>query len=82
MRKIKRPVCWCAVFAFWVTGALVLLKIWNYQKSLPDPIGSYVEFLLMFLVTFYVLALLPIKHCVDWIMGRLELFGDANKSFQ
>ncbi len=47
----------------------LLLKMWSWQESLPDPLGSYIEFSVMFLLTFYVLALLPIKHCV----GRLEV---------
>jgi len=55
----------CTIFAFRGLGALLLLKIWIYQKSLPDPLGSCIEFAVIFLVTFYVLALFPIKHCVE-----------------
>jgi len=50
-----------------------LRKIWIYQKSLPDPLGSYIEFSIMFLVTFHVLALVPIKRCVDWFLWRSGL---------
>jgi hypothetical protein len=82
MKKIYKPVGWCAVFAFWLLGALLLLKIWNYQKSLPDPLGSYIEFAVMFLVTFYVLALFLIKHCVDWFLCRCGFSMDTNRSFQ
>ncbi len=65
MKKSQSSIGWCAVFVFRVLGALLLLKIWNYQKSLPDPIGSYIEFSAMFVLTFYVLVPFPIKHCVD-----------------
>ncbi len=82
MKKRRRPVGWCAVFVFWVLGAFLLLKIWNYQKSLLDPLGSYIEFSVMFVVTFYVLVLFPIKHCVDRILCRFGLSTDTNQSFQ
>jgi hypothetical protein len=82
MQRIQKPIGWCTVFVFWILGALLLLKIWNYQKSLPDPIGSYIEFTIMFLVTFYVLALLPIKHCVDWFFCRCGLLADSNGGLQ
>ena len=81
MKEITRTFGWCAVFVFWVLGAFLLLKIWNYQKSLPDPIGSYIEFSVMFVVTFYVLVLFPIKHCVDWFLCRCGLFVDTNQDF-
>ena len=67
-----------AVFIFWGLGALTLWRIWNYQKSLPDPLGSYVEFTLMFLATFYALALLPINRWVSR-MFRLLRLPVANK---
>ena len=73
MQKTKKIMGWCAVIIFWVSGAVLLWRIWNYQKSLPDPIGSYIEFSVMFLVTFYVLALFPIKSCVDWFLNRDDL---------
>ena len=82
MKKMQKPIGWCAVFVFWVLGAFLLLKIWNYQKSLPDPLGSYIEFSVMFVVTFYVLVLFPIKHCVDWFLCRCGLSADTNQSFQ
>lgn len=40
--------------ALGVLGVFVLLRILNYQKSLSDPLGSYIEFATVFLVTFYV----------------------------
>jgi hypothetical protein len=82
MQRIKKPFGWCTVFAFWVLGALLLRAVWIYQKSLPDPLGSYIEFAIMFLVTFYVLALFPIKRCVDWFLCRCGLFAGANESLQ
>ncbi len=65
MKKMRKPLGWCAVFIFWGLGALLLWRIWDYQKSLPDSLGSYIEFTVIFLVTFYGLALFPIKYCVD-----------------
>ncbi len=82
MKKMQKPLCWCSGFAFWILGAFLLLKIWNYQKSLPDPLGSYIEFSIMFLVTFYFLALFPIKHCVDWFLCHCGLFEETSRSFQ
>jgi hypothetical protein len=82
MKRIRKPVGWCTVFSFWLLGAVFLREIWNYQKSLPDPLGSYIEFTIMFLVTFYVLALFPIKHCVDWFLCRCGLFAGTNENFQ
>jgi hypothetical protein len=76
---MKKPVCWFSVFAIWVLGAFVLQQIWNYQKSLPDPLGSYIEFAIMFFVTFYVLALLPIKACVDWFFRLCGLDTVTNQ---
>jgi len=82
MEKISKLLGWCAVFAFWVLGALLLLKIWNYQKSLSDPLGSYIEFTIKFLVTFYILALFPIKHCVDWFLYRCGLVRERSHVVQ
>jgi CDGSH-type Zn-finger protein len=36
----------------------------------------------MFVVTFYVLALFPIKHCVDWLLCRCGLSEETSRSFQ
>ncbi|SPF43788.1 exported hypothetical protein [Syntrophobacter sp. SbD1] len=80
MKTMRKPISWCAVFVCWALGGLLLLKIWTYQKSLPDPLGSYIEFSIMFLITFYVLALLPIKHSVDWFLFRCGLFADTNRN--
>jgi hypothetical protein len=82
MKKMRRPICWCVVFVFWVLGAFLLLKIWNYQKSLLDPLGSYIEFSVMFAVTFYILVLFPIKHCVNWFLCRCGFSADTNGGFQ
>ena len=82
MKKMTKTVGWCAVFALWALGALLLRKIWIYQKSLPDPLGSYIEFLVMFLITFHVLTLLPIKRCVDWFLCRSGLVEQTNRGFQ
>jgi hypothetical protein len=79
MQKIRRTLGWCSVFIFWAWGAVLLWQIWNYQKSLSDPIGSYIEFAIMFLVTFYVLALFPIKSCVDWFLCRCGLSAVTNQ---
>ncbi len=81
MKKIYKSVRWCVVFALWVPGAFLLLKIWNYQKSLPDPLGSYIEFSIMFLATFYVLGLFPIKRCVDWFWWHCGLSAVTNQDF-
>ncbi|MGO9311712.1 MAG: hypothetical protein ACLQDI_03135 [Syntrophobacteraceae bacterium] len=62
---MQRFVGGCTIFALWGLGAFLLLKIWIYQESLPDPLGSCIEFAVMFPVAFYVLALFPIKHCVE-----------------
>lgn len=35
--KTEKSVAWCAVFVLWIFGALLLLKIWNFQELLPDP---------------------------------------------
>jgi hypothetical protein len=82
MQRIKKPLRWCTVFAFWAFGAFLLRSIWNYQKSLPDPLGSYIEFAIMFLVTFYVLVLFPIKRWVDWLLYRCGIVAGVNGSFQ
>ena len=78
MKKMRKPLGWCAVLIFWGFGALLLRQIWDYQKSLPDPLGSYIEFTLMFLVTFYVLALFPIKYWVDRFFSLLGLSVASN----
>lgn len=70
MLRMRNTCSWCLTLFFWVSGALLLQQIWNYQKTLSDPLGSYIEFATMFFVTFYVLALFPIKHYVDWLLRR------------
>jgi len=82
MKTMRSAISWCAVFALWALGALFLLKIWNYQKSLPDPLGSYIEFSIMFLITCYAFALLPMKHWLDWFFSRRGLADEMNRSSQ
>jgi hypothetical protein len=72
MKKMRKPLSWCTVLVFWGLGALFLRRIWDYQQSLPDPLGSSIEFTVIFLVTFYVLALFPIKY---WVDRFFSLFG-------
>lgn len=71
MKKMKELCCCCAALIFWGVGAILLRQIWNYQKSLPDPLGAYIEFIIMFLATFYILALFPIKRCVNRFFDRI-----------
>ena len=71
MKDKKELCCRCATYIFWGLGALFLLRIWHYQKSLPDPLGAYIQFTVMFLATFYVLALLPIKHYINRLLSRM-----------
>ena len=77
--KIRRPLYWCAAFGLWVSGAFVLTKMWSYQKLLPDPLGSYIEFTLMFVITFYVLAIFLIRHCLDYFIRRCSFPADADQ---
>ncbi len=65
MPSLKCILIWSFTWALWALGALFLWKMWQFQKSLPDPIGSYVEFMLMFVMTFYVLVLIPIKWAIN-----------------
>lgn len=65
MKNTKELCCLCAALILWGLGAVILVEIWNYQKSLSDPLGAYIQFTVMFLATFYVLALFPIKHCLN-----------------
>ncbi|MDR3554970.1 MAG: hypothetical protein P4L55_09470 [Syntrophobacteraceae bacterium] len=70
--KKKELCCSCAALVLWGLGAVLLLGLWNYQKSLSDPLGAYIQFSLMFLATFYVLAFFPIKECLDRLSRHLE----------
>jgi hypothetical protein len=81
MKKMRKPLGWCAFSIFWGLGAFLLWRLWNYQKSLPDPLGSYIEFTVMFLATFYVLALFPIKHWVNRFCSLFDLWVVNNQSF-
>jgi hypothetical protein len=82
MKKTEKSVAWCAVFVLWNFGALLLLKIWNFQKLLPDPLDPYIELSIIVLATFYILVILFIKHCVDCCLWRFGLFEDTNKSLR
>lgn len=73
MEKMRKPLGWCVIFILWGLGALFLWQIWEYQKSLPDPLASYIEFTAMFLITFYVLVLFLIKYWVDRFFSLFEL---------
>ncbi len=75
MKSRKELCCRISTLALWSLGAMVLLKIWKYQKSLSDPLGAYVEFTLMFLTTFYVLALFPIKLFLDKFFSHRIAFS-------
>ncbi len=63
MQRVTKSIGWCVAFTLWLLGAFILLKISNYQKSMPDPL----------LVTFYILALFPIKYCLDLFLRRRGL---------
>lgn len=70
MKNKKELCCRCTALVLWGLGALILQEIWKYQKSLSDPLGAYIQFTVMFLATFYVLAFLPIKQCLDRLFRR------------
>ncbi len=38
---------------------------------LPDPMGSYIEFTVMFLATIYPLALFVIKSRMEWVFSQI-----------
>jgi hypothetical protein len=69
MSFFRYHIRWIVVWAIWSLGGLFLWILWNLQKSFPDPLGSYIEFALMFVFTFYPFALVPIKSAVDRIIG-------------
>lgn len=70
MKNAKELFCCFSAVILWGLGAGLLLVIWRYQQALPDPLGAYIKFTLMFVATFYVLALFPIKHCLDRIFSH------------
>ncbi len=74
MRRIKFLAIWLIAFTLWLCGAGCLWKLWQFQKILPDPAASYIEFSVMFIATFYILALFPIKDFVHRVLfGIYEL---------
>jgi hypothetical protein len=72
---------WCVAFVFWGSGAFLLWRLWNFQRSLPDPLGTYIEFTIMFLATFYVLVLFPVKSWVNWLFSSAGIRAASNKRF-
>jgi len=80
MRK-KEFWVWSAAFTIWIVGALILRRVWVYQRMLSDPIGSYIEFSIMFLATFYVFALFPLKRRVDRFFALIGFSVADNEGF-
>jgi hypothetical protein len=72
MQTIKCVLTWSITLAIWAMGAVSLWKIWQFQKALPDPVGSYIEFTLMFIITFYLLMLIPIKYLANILCSSSE----------
>lgn len=70
MKSRQEFYCCCTALLLWSLGAVLLWEMWRYQESLSDPLGAYIQFTVMFLATFYVLALFPIKHCLDRFLFR------------
>lgn len=70
MRPMISVLKWTIALALWAFGAFLLWEIWQYQKTLADPLGSYVEFAVMFITTFYGFALIPIKISINNLFGE------------
>ena len=70
MKGILNSVSWGIALGVWMSGAILLWEIWLFQKTLCDPLSSYIEFSLMFVATFYILALVPLKCCARRILCR------------
>ncbi len=69
---------WLVVWMLWSGGAFLLWEAWQYQKALDDPLGSLIEFAIMFFATCYLFAFIPIKCGVDKFLGGLK---EASKAF-
>ncbi len=72
MQSTRNLLGWCIALAIWISGAVGLWKIWQFQKSLQDPLGSYLECALMLASTFYVLLMFPIRFCVNRLLCRFD----------
>lgn len=68
---------WSIILIVWLGGAYLLWLVWQYQKKLNDPAGSFIEFSIMFVGTFYVLVLIPIKCGVDRLLDKFKELPDA-----
>ena len=77
MKSMRNSLSWGIALVMWVLGALLLWELWQIQKTLPDPLGSYIEFTVMFIATFYILALIPFKYCADKIVFNGESVSPA-----
>ncbi len=77
MQTIKCMLIWSITLVLWAMGAISLWKLWLFQKALSDPIGSYIEFSLMFVTTFYVLALIPIKYVINAVFCNSEEMSNS-----
>lgn len=74
MHWSKNIIGWLLAITIWGSGAVILRTLWLYQKTLPDPTASFIELTVMFISTFYILALFPIKDTVDRVcFGFCEL---------
>ena len=81
MPQIRQIVSWVITGIIWGMGAVLLGKAWVFQKSLSDPISSYLEFTLMFVITFYPLVLFAVKSLVNGaILGSHKLPRSAFES--
>ncbi len=67
MKNMRNSLSWGFALVIWFFGALLLWKTWKFQKTVPDPLGSYIEFTVMFVATFYILILIPLKYYSDKI---------------
>ncbi len=74
MNCTRNILGWMITMTIWTFGAVILWVIWQYQKTMADPAASFIEFTIMFVSTFYILALVPIKDIVDRVStGSCEL---------
>lgn len=65
MNRARVSFSWIVSCVLWSAGVFLLWKAWKYQKTLPDPVGSFIEFTVMFVATFYIFMLIPIKCRMD-----------------
>ncbi len=74
----KNILSWALSLTVWTAGAIILWRVWIYQKTLPDPLGSYIEFTVMFITTFYIFVLILIKQ---WMNGLLSIHKEFESAF-